>query len=78
MSIGPTLHGSVLSSLGSSSVGHSPVLKVDWFPEELRYDVVQWLVQSWVEGLIFGHNEVLWSGLLKYVKGKISVKKKRQ
>ena len=37
--------------------------------------MVQWLVQSWVEGLIFCHNEVLWSGLLKYVKGKISIKK---
>ena len=37
--------------------------------------MVQWLVQSWVEGVIFGHNEVLWSGLLKYVKGKISIKK---
>ena len=38
--------------------------------------MVQWLVQSQVESLIFCHNEVLWSGLLKSVKGKISIKKK--
>ena len=75
MSIGPTLYGSLLSSLGTSSVGHSPVSRVDWFPVALWYDVVQWLVQSWVEGLIFCHNEVLWSGLLKSVKGKVSIKK---
>ena len=75
MSIGPTLYGSVLSSLGTSSVGHSPVSRVDWFPVALWYDVVQRLVQSWVEGLIFCHNEVLWSGLLKSVNGKISIKK---
>ena len=37
--------------------------------------MVQRLVQSWVEGLIFCHNEVLWSGLLKSVNGKISIKK---
>ena len=37
--------------------------------------MVQWLVQSWVEGLIFCHNEVLWSGVLKSVKGKVSIKK---
>ena len=37
--------------------------------------MVQWLVQSWVEGLIFCHNEVLWSDLPKSAKGKISIKK---
>ena len=37
--------------------------------------MVQWLVQSQVESLIFCHNEVLLSGLLKSVKGKISIKK---
>ena len=37
--------------------------------------MVQRLVQSSVEGLIFCHNEVLWSGLLKSVNGKISIKK---
>ena len=35
----------------------------------------QWLVQSLGSGLIFCLNEVLWSGLLKSVKGKISRKK---
>ena len=76
MSIGPTLYGSVLSSLGTSLVGHSSVSRVDWFPVVLWYDVIQWLVQSWVEGLIFCHNEVLWSGLLKSVKGKVLIIKR--